>query len=79
MLNQEIRDYILLACFKGRPADSFDDDFNLLDSGVMDSLAIINTVTWLEQQYGIEFGDDDFAPEHFTSVNALANFVSSRQ
>ncbi len=77
-LQQELREYILNQYFKGQAPDGFDDDYNLIDDGIMDSLAIINTVTHLEKQYQIEFGDNDIVPEHFSSVNALAEFVQQK-
>ena len=78
-LPQELREYILNQYLKGQTPDGFDDDYNLIDAGIMDSLAIINTVAHLEKQYEIEFDDGDIVPEHFMSVNALSAFVLSKQ
>ncbi len=77
-LQQQLREYIINQTLHGAP-EGFDDDYNLIDAGIMDSLTIINTVTYLEQQAGIEFGDDDIVPEHFSSIQALAAFARSKQ
>lgn len=77
-LPQTLREYILNEYLKGRPPEGFDDDYNLIDDGIMDSLAIINTVAYLEKQYGIEFDDGDLVPEHFMSINALSALVLSK-
>ena len=53
-------------------------DYDLIDEGVLDSLAMMNLTTYLEQQYQIEFGDHDIVPEHFCSVNALSGFVRNK-
>ncbi len=78
-LTQELHTYIITQYLNNQAPQEFDEDYNLIDAGIMDSLAIINTVTYLEKQYGIEFGDSDIVPEYFISINALAAFVLSKQ
>lgn len=78
-LRQTLRNYILDQHLKGLLPEGFDDDFNLIDAGIMDSLTIVNTVSHLEKQYGITFDDGDIVPEHFMSVNALAAFVRQKR
>ncbi len=78
-LQQMLRKYILNQYLKGQVPEGFDDDFNLIDAGIMDSLAIINTVTYLENQYAITFDDGDIVPEHFMSINALSVFVRKKR
>ena len=43
-LQQALREYVLKQYLKGQAIEGFDDDYNLIDDGIMDSLAIINTV-----------------------------------
>ena len=74
----ELREHILNQYLKDQIPESFDDDYNLIDDGILDSLAIINLVAYLEKQYQIEFGDHDIVLEHFSSVNALAKFVQHK-
>ncbi len=78
-LQQTLRNYILDKCLKGLAPEGFDDDFNLIDAGFMDSLTIINTVSHMEKKYAITFDDGDIVPEHFMSVNALAAFVREKR
>jgi acyl carrier protein len=78
-LKQELREHIIKQYLKGQIPEGFDDDYNLIDDGILDSLAIINLVDYLEKQYQIEFGDNDIVPEHFSSVNALAEFVLQKR
>ncbi len=78
-LKQELSEHIIEQYLKGQMPEGFDDDYNLIDDGILDSLAIINLVDYLEKQYQIEFGDNDIVPEHFSSVNALAEFVHQKR
>ena len=78
-LQQTLGKYILDQYLNGQAPEGFDDDYNLIDDGIIDSLAIINTVAYLETHYGITFDDGDIVPEHFMSINALSAFVRQKQ
>ena len=43
-----------------------------------DSLAIVNLITALEEQYGLEIDDDEINGELFETVGSLANFVAAK-
>ncbi len=46
---------------------------NLVEEGIIDSLAIMQIVSALEQEYGIEFDPDDVTPETFASAQTIWN------
>lgn len=52
---------------------------NLLDSGHIDSLTLVDLLLELEERYGVEFAADDLDPEHFSSVEAIADLVNRRR
>jgi acyl carrier protein len=47
----------------------------LLESGLLDSLAILRTVAFCEETYGIRIDDADVIPENFENVGALAALI----
>ena len=51
---------------------------NLLDSGYLDSLLVMDLVLLIEKQYGIAIDSSEISPRHFQSVKALAALVCSR-
>ena len=51
------------------------ENADLLDDGLLDSLLIMNLVSKLESTFGIEFEPDEIAPENFESVDAIWNLV----
>ncbi len=53
------------------------DGDSLLEAGVIDSLAMLRLVTFLEASYGVQVADDDLMPEHFDSLDAIAAYVAS--
>jgi len=54
-------------------------ELSLLESGIVDSLGVLDLVGFIEQQFGIEAQDDDLVPENFDSIDALARFVRERR
>lgn len=60
-------------------AKKIDDKTSLLESGVLDSLGILDVVTFLEQQFGVQIQDEELLPENFQSVETLSGFVSSKK
>lgn len=54
------------------------DDTRLLESGVVDSLGILDVVAFLEQTFRVKIDDEELVPENFGSVHDLSVFVSSK-
>lgn len=78
-ITENLRTFITTEALKTGIPDNFDDDYNLIDSGIMDSLFMMNLVTFIEQQYQISFGMNEMIPKNFQSINALAAFIASKQ
>jgi len=51
---------------------------DLLETGVLDSLAFVDLVMHLEQQFAIRISADELEPENFRSVEKIAGFVAAR-
>jgi acyl carrier protein len=54
---------------------NLDDDDNLFDSGIVNSLFAIQLMTFIEKTFAIEVAMDDLDIENFKSLNAAAAFV----
>ena len=50
----------------------------LLESGTLDSMGVLEVVTFIEQQYSICVSDDDLVPEHFQSIDRIAGFIAGK-
>jgi acyl carrier protein len=75
--NERIRNFLLekfpLARKRGV---TFQD--NLLESGILDSLGILDLVAFVEQNFAIILSDDELIPENFQSIERLTAFVQSK-
>ena len=51
------------------------DDVSMIDAGIMDSLAILVTLSFLEERFGIIIDEDKLKPDNFETVDAICKFV----
>jgi acyl carrier protein len=51
---------------------------DLITSGVIDSLTLIQLVTYLEKETAIEIHDQDVNPDNFQSVKSIIKYVEQR-
>jgi acyl carrier protein len=59
--------------------DEVDPDTPLLEGQAMDSLGVLELMTFLGASYDIEISDEDFVPENFETVGALVRFVERKR
>ncbi|MBB5802221.1 acyl carrier protein [Saccharothrix ecbatanensis] len=75
MNTQIIKQYVIHEFLPDVDAGELDNDYNLLEGGVIDSLAVLKVLTWLERQFEISMDDIDISPTDFQSITAMASFV----
>jgi acyl carrier protein len=56
----------------------YPDDASFLDEGIVDSMNVLELVTFVEDRFGITVDDQEIVPDHFDSVSKLAAYVQSR-
>lgn len=78
-IEEQIRQHILHTQLPGEDPEQLQVDDDLIDSGILDSMGIMQLVTHLEKEYGISIRTEEIEPEQFTSVTALAAFVRTKQ
>ena len=67
---------------RGRLGDGAADlspDASLLTSGLIDSVGIVELVSFLEGRFGIRIDDEDLVPEHFDSIAAIERFIDAKR
>ena len=50
----------------------------LLKNGLIDSLGILDVVTFLEKEFDIIVSDEELLPENFESIRCLSTFVQRK-
>lgn len=77
-IHRRLRHHFETEILKEGVPPGFDDDLDLIESGLIDSMAMMSLVSYLEREHGVEFGINDIVPAHFRSINALTAFVVER-
>ncbi|QTA86286.1 phosphopantetheine-binding protein [Desulfonema magnum] len=77
-IQETLWNYIINETLGGRLPEGFDGDYDLIDSGTLDSFKMMNLIIYFEQHYQVEFGINDIVPKHFKSVNALVAFLRNK-
>jgi len=78
-LNEELRQYILADFLPGEKASNLKDDTPLRSSGILDSVATLKLVTFVEEHYGIEVEAHEASVENFDTIASIVDFVHSKQ
>jgi len=55
------------------------DTTDLIGDGVLTSLQTVELVTYLDERFGIEIGDDEFVEENFRTIDTIARLVESKR
>ncbi len=75
-IEASIRDYIIDSLGYTDPVTA---DQSLRESNVFDSTNLVEFVMYLEEEFDIEFDDDDMVAETFETITALVKFVQAKQ
>jgi acyl carrier protein len=55
-----------------------DDGVSFLETGIINSLGIMELVQFVEQAFGIAVADEEIVPANFDSVNQLVAYIEAR-
>jgi len=61
-----------------KSAEVIDESESLLERGIIDSVGVLNLVSFLEETYGINIDEDDLMPENFDSLSAISSYVNRK-
>jgi acyl carrier protein len=58
------------------PLDHVDEHLSLTQSGLIDSLALLQIIAYLEQTYDLDFRGKGIDPEELRSVSAIVDLIA---
>ena len=58
--------------------DGLTDEVSFLDSGIVDSMGILEIVNFISEEFEVVVADEDLLPENLDSVNNISNYLSPR-
>lgn len=77
-IESEIKRFVLENPDTQIPMQNLNSDQSLLASGLIDSLAVLDIIAFLETQFDIQFDAEDLTGENFDRISSMAALVRSR-
>jgi len=77
-VSSSIRDFVAKTFLYSDQGFPYPDDASFLEEGVIDSLGIMEMVSFVEKQFGISVADAEILPGNFDSVEQLSRYVGGK-
>ncbi len=77
LLEDRVREFILKQ-FPLARKNGIKPNEKWLETGMLDSLGILDLVHFLETDFSISVSDDELLPENFESLDTVVNFVHKK-
>jgi len=72
---QNLKQFLRTIQKPNRPIEQIGVDESLVATGLIDSLALVQIVVYLEDAYGIDFSAHGFEPERLASLTSILDFI----
>ena len=60
------------------PQEALANDYPLITNHVIDSLGLLQIVSFLESEFSVEVQDEEIVPENFDTIAAIAKLAESK-
>jgi acyl carrier protein len=77
-IQQTVRDYIQREFLRDEAQAGLTSSTALITGGVLDSISTIKLVSFLEQQYQVEFAAHEVSAEYLDSLETIADTVAGK-
>ncbi len=77
-IESQIQSYIAQNLLFSGTEFNYSNDDSFLEEGIVDSLGVMELVSFVEDQYGLKVNDYEITPENFNSVNKLSKYVRQK-
>ena len=71
----DLRQFLRTIQKPNKPVESVGIDERLVASGLVDSLAIMQIVVYLEERYGIDFAASGFDPDRLATMGSIVELI----
>ena len=74
-----VRAYVLENFLYMRRDYEFSDTDSLMGHGIMDSMGVIELITFVQDEFHVEVGEDEITEENFGTIAAVTGFVQGKR
>jgi acyl carrier protein len=76
-IKTQIKEFIIENFLFGN-SDGLNDDTSFLEEGIIDSTGVLELITFLEENFSIEVGDEELIPENLDSIINIVAFLQKK-
>lgn len=77
-ISQTLEKYITQEIMLASDRQRLDPQQSLIAGGILDSLALLRLIQFIEEQFGITVNDGDVVPDNFETLAAAEAFVKNK-
>jgi acyl carrier protein len=77
-IRDKVRAYLTENFLYTMPDFDLGDDDKLLERGIVDSMGIVELLTFIEDEFGVKPADEEISEANLGSVRSVVAFVSSK-
>jgi acyl carrier protein len=74
-----IEGYVLEKELLGRERTKINPDESLISSGILDSMALLQLVAFIEDQFAVTVADGELVPDNFETINHITAFIQKKK
>lgn len=78
-VKEQIRQYVAENFLFSDNGFELDNDESFLEAGVVDSLGVLELVTFVEENFDVQVPDEEIVPDNFDSVDRLADYIGRKR
>jgi acyl carrier protein len=78
-IEADIERYIVEEILLGSGDSRLDPNESLIDAGILDSLALLRLIGFVEERFGVTVDDVEVVPDNFESINATKAFIEMKR
>jgi acyl carrier protein len=78
-IKQSVKEYILDTFLPGEDPSELTDDLPLLSGGILDSIATLKLIMFIEETFGVTLEAHEADKEHLNTINQIADLISARK
>ena len=77
-IEAKIERFIVDELMMGGRQTKLDPDQSLISSGILDSLALLRLIEFVEDQFGVVINDGEVIPDNFETINVIKSFLAQK-
>jgi len=78
-IKQSVKEYILNTFLPGEDPSELTDDLPLISGGILDSIATLKLIMFIEETFGVTLEAHEADKEHLNTINQIADLISARK